>query len=166
MLPEAWSSDEEALWRRQDRLSDLRVWIKAQPGIEASGYVTSINDPDAGSTILVWHGPADRMQQRIMDEARRRDIPVSVQHRAHSMGELERAVDQLIAIGSGTGVFRNFAVSSVAAFDIDFDGVTVQGDYIHAPAEGVPDADAALARALTAETGVAVAIEHGRFELL
>jgi hypothetical protein len=147
-------------------LGDLRDWIAARPGIAASGYVTSINDPEAGSTVLVWHGPPDRMQQQILDEARRRRIPISVQQRGHSMEQLERAVAQLIAVGSGTGVFGNFEVSSVAAFDIDFDGVIVQGEYIRPPAEGISEADAALARALKAETGVAVTIEHGRFELL
>jgi hypothetical protein len=164
--PERLSSPEEALWRRQDLLSDLGNWIEAQPGIKASGYVTSINDPEAGSTILVWHGPPDRMQHQIMDEARRRHIPISVQQRKHGMDDLERAVMQLITIDSGTDVFQNFKVNSVAAFDIDFDGVTVQGDYIHPPAEGIPAADTALAQALTARTGVAVTIEHGAVELL
>ena len=164
--PERSSSAEEALWRRQDLLSDLRDWIEAQPGITASGYVTSINDPQAGSTILVWHGPPDRMQHQVLDEARRRHIPVSVQQRNHGMDDLERAATQLITIDPGTGVFHNFKVSTVAAFDIDFDGVTVQGDYIHPPAEGIPAADTALAQALTAITGVAVTIEHGQFDLL
>ncbi|RSM67448.1 hypothetical protein DMB66_15965 [Actinoplanes sp. ATCC 53533] len=162
----AASGSEEDLWRRQDQLSALCDWIDAQPGIKTSGYVTSINDPEVGSTVLVWHGPPDRMQQQIMDEARRRNIPISIQQRNHSMNDLERAVDQLIAIKSGTGEFQNFKVSTVATFDINFDGVTVQGDYIHPPAEGVQVADTALAQTLAAKTGVAVAIEHGQIQLL
>lgn len=164
--PEPLPVFEEALWRRQHLLTDLRDWIAAQPGIETSGYVTSVNDPDAGSTILVWHGPPGPLQQQIIDEAGRRQIPVSVQRREHSRDALERAATQLIGIHSGTDVFHNFELSSVAALDIDFDGVIVQGDYIHPPAEGVTAADIALAQELSVRTGVAVTIEHGRFELL
>ncbi len=156
------SGSEEALWRRQETLSDLRHWIETRPGLKSSGYITNINDPDAGSTIVVWHGPPDRLQRQIMDEARRRNIPASVQQRDHSLTDLERAADQLMAIESGTGVFRNFRVSSVGTLDMYFDGVTVLGEYINPPAEGIPAADAALAQALAARTGVAVRIEQGR----
>ncbi|MBU2668144.1 hypothetical protein KOI35_32000 [Actinoplanes bogorensis] len=166
MTPEQWTTEEEALWRRQHLLSDLREWVLAQPGIEDSGYVTSINDAQAGSTVLVWYGPPDPVQQQIVDEARRRNIPVSVQQRRHSRAELERAATLLTTIASGTGVFHNFQVSAIADLDIDFDGVTVIGEHLRPPAEGIADADAALAQALTAATGVAVTIEHGRFELL
>jgi hypothetical protein len=162
--PSASSYDPEkeaALWHRQDLLSDLRSWIENRPGIKSSGYVTNINDPDAGSTILVWHGPPDRIQRQIMDEAHRRHIPISIQQRKYSMEDLERASDQIFAIGSDTGEFRNFKVSTATSFSIDFDGVIVIGEYIHPPAEGVTAADTALTRALTAKTGVAVTIEHG-----
>lgn len=156
------SGSEEDLWRRQTVLNDLSYWIETRPGIKTSGYVTNINDPDAGSTILVWHGPPDRMQRQIMDEARRRHIPISIQQRNHSMSDLEQAAQRLNAIDSGTGVFQNFTVSSVGTFDIEFDGVTILGNYIHPPAEGTATADTALAQALAAETGVAVRIEHGQ----
>lgn len=156
----AASGSEESLWHRQELLSDLRYWIEAQSGIKTSGYVTSINDPETGSTTLVWHGPPDRMQQQIMDEARRRHIPISIQQRKHSMDDLERAAKQLSAIDSGTGVFQNFKVGAISTFDINFDGIVVQGVYIHPPAEGIPTANATLAQALTAKIGVAVAIEH------
>jgi len=160
-LPAA-STAEWELWHHQEVLSDLGAWIAALPGIKTSGYVTNINNPEAGSTILVWYGPPDRVQRQIMDEAQRRHIPISIEHRKHSLAALERAVDQLVAIDSGTGVFQNFTVSAVGTLSIDFDGVTVKGDYIHPPAEGVPAADTALARALAALTGVAVEIEHGQ----
>ena len=156
------SSFDAALWHREELLSDLSYWIDAQPGIKTSGYVTNINDPDAGSTILVWHGPPDRMQRQIMDEARRRHIPISIQQRNHSMNDLEQAAQQLTAIESGTGVFQNFTVNSIGTIDIYFDGVTVLGDYIRLPAEGISAADTALAKALAAKTGVAVRIERGQ----
>jgi hypothetical protein len=76
------------------------------------------------------------------------------------MADLERAQKQLVAINSGTGVFGNFTVNGVSTFTIDFDGITVDGDYIQAPAEGTAAADTALAQTLTATTGVAVKIGH------
>lgn len=160
----AASDSEEDLWRREDLLSDFNYWIDAQPGLKASGYVADINDPEAGSITLVWHGPSDRMQRQIMDEARRRNIPVSIEQRNHSMNDLEQAAQQLTAIDSGTGVFQNFTVSSVGTFHIYFDGVTVLGEFDHPPAEGIAAADIALAQALTAITGAAVRIEHGKIE--
>lgn len=158
----AASSFDAGLWHRQELLSDLNYWIDARPGIRTSGYVTSIDNPEAGSIILVWYGPPDRVQRQIMDEARRRNIPISIQQRNHSMNDLEQAAQQLTAIDSGTGVFQNFTVNSIGTLDMDFDGVTVGGDYIRPPAEGIPAADTALAQALTAKTGVAVRIERGQ----
>jgi hypothetical protein len=162
------SGFDAALWQRQELLSDLRHWITTQPGIEDSGYVTSVNDPDTGSTTLVWHGPPDRMQQQILDEARRRGIPVSLRACKYSLADLERAAEQLNAIESGTGVFQNFSVDAIGTFGIDvtFDGVSVNGEYIHPPAEGIAAADNRLAQVLTARTGVTVAIEHVKIELL
>ncbi len=94
--PDRAASDFDAgLWPRQDMLSDLREWIEALPGIETSGYITNINDPDAGSTVLVWHGPSDRTQQHILDEARRRHIPISIQQRKYTRVALEGAVERL-----------------------------------------------------------------------
>jgi hypothetical protein len=160
------SIPEETLWRNQDRLSDLRDWTEALPGIKNSGYITLINEAADGSTILVWHGPPEPVQRQIMAEAQRRRIPISIQHRKHSIDDLERAVNQLSAVESGTDVFKNFDYDGIGTLSIDFDGVTIQGDYINAPTEGVAAADAALTKALTAKTGVATKIEHVQIELL
>ncbi|XVV15197.1 hypothetical protein ACQP2X_12890 [Actinoplanes sp. CA-131856] len=162
----AVSDFDQGLWDRQHMLSDLREWILALPGIEASGYIDNINDPEAGSTVLVWHGPSDRIQQQILDEAHGRHIPISVQQRKYTRAALEGAVEQLWVTAPGTGVFQNFEVSAIAAQNIDFDGIIVIGEYIQPPVEGVAAADATLVRALRSVTGVAVAIEHGKFELL
>jgi hypothetical protein len=155
------STFDAGLWHRQELLSDLRGWIEALPGINTSGYITNINDAATGSTILVWHGPPDRTQQQILDEARRRNISISVQQRRYSLADLERATRQLAAIKSGTDVFQNFTLGSVAPFAPDFDGVTVAGEYIRPPAEGIAAANNALTQALTAKTGVAVKIDYG-----
>lgn len=153
---------EAELWHRQELLSDLRNWTHALPGIDTSGYITSINDAATGSTILIWHGPPNHIQQQIVDEARRRNILTSVQQRKHSKDDLERATRKLVAIESGTGVFQNYVRGPVAAFTPDFDGVTVTVEYIRRPpAEGIAAANTALVQALTAETGVAIRIEYG-----
>jgi hypothetical protein len=158
----AATSFDAAFWQLQDQLVDLRGWTEALPGIKTSGYVTSINnEPVDGSVALVWHGPPDPIQRQIIDEAGRRHIPISVQQRKYSMPDLERAANQIFDIESGTGEFHNFKISGASSFSIDFDGVTVIGQYIHPPAEGTAAADTALSRALTARTGVAVTIEHG-----
>jgi hypothetical protein len=152
---------EAGLWHRQELLSDLRGWTQALPGITTSGYITTINDAATGSIVLVWHGPANRIQQQIVDEARRRHITASIQQRNHSLNDLERATRQIAAIDSGTGVFQNFERGSVAPFDLNFDGVTVTGEYLRPPAEGIAAANTALVQALTDKTGVPVQIEYG-----
>lgn len=157
----AATSFDAAFWQVQDRLVDLRGWTEGLPGLKTSGYVTSINnEPVDGSVVLVWHGPPDPVQRQIIDEAGRRHIPISVQQRKHSMADLERAAGQILTIESGTGEFHNFKISGVGSLSIDFDGVTVTGNYIHPPAEGIAAADTALTQALTARTGVAVTIDH------
>lgn len=90
-----------------------------------------------------------------------RHIPFSAQQRKHGMADLERAANQIFALESGTGEFHNFKIIGADSFSIDFDGVTMIGEYIHPPAEGIAAADTALTRALTARTGVAVTTEHG-----
>lgn len=159
--PAATSFDAD-FWRRQDLLVDLRGWIEGMPGLAASGYVTTINNkPVDGSTVVVWYGPPDSVQRQIIDEARRRHIPLSIQLSKHTMNDFDEAVNQLSAIGSGTGVFQNFTVNMISNFEIYFAGVTVVGEYIRPPAEGVAAADTALAQVLTAITGVDVRVQQG-----
>jgi hypothetical protein len=157
------SSFDPVFSHHLDLLGGLREWVEALPGIKASGYLALNDNLYAGSTILLWYGPPDRIQRQILDEARRRHISISVQRRTYSMAALQQASNQINAIDSGTGEFENFTISGASSFDINFDGVVVVGEYIHPPAEGIPTADAALTQALTAKTGVAVMIEHGEF---
>lgn len=155
------TSFDAAFWHSQEQLVEFRVWTEGLPGIKTSGYVTSINnEPVDGSVVLVWHGPPGPVQRQIIDEARRRHIPISVQQRRYSMADLEQAASLIFAMESGAGELQNFKISGAGSFRIDFDGVTVVGQYIHPPAEGTAAADTALAQRLTARTGVAVRIEH------
>jgi len=153
---------DNLLWHNQDLLDDFRAWTAALPGAKDSGFVTLMNDAGTRrpSTTLVWHGPSDPLQHQIMDEARRRNISITVQNRKYGMADLERAAAQLMDIGPGNSVFENFDYNSVSIFSAYFDGTIVRGTYIDDPAEGVPAADIALEKALTALTGVATKIDH------
>jgi hypothetical protein len=151
---------DEMMWRNQDALDDLRAWTETFPGVRNSGYITLINEAMNRSTTLVWKGAPDTVQRQILDEAQRRHTPMSVQQRQYSKDDILRAMDQLYAIESGTGVLENFTSWAVGGLYIAFDGVSISGDYINAPAEGVCAADTALAQALTAIIGVTVRIEH------
>lgn len=137
---------------RRHPLAGPGYWIDALPGIAAGGYVTSIDGPDA------VHRPGLARSARPRAAAGRGRGAPPAHPRLHPVAQPE----QLAAVDAGTGVFQNFAVSSVGTFVIYFDGVTVLGGYIRPPAGGIAAADAALARALTATTGVAVRFEHGR----
>ncbi|WP_436531948.1 hypothetical protein [Actinoplanes sp. HUAS TT8] len=158
--PSASPSSDQALGDGQNSLSELREWIRSRPGIDSSGYIESVNDAGTRSTTLLWHGPADDLQQQIRDEAARRGIAVTVQQRRYTVADLNAALKKLDG-RSGRGAFANFTIYSSAGLSADFDGVTVSGEYRKPPAEGTAAADAALAEAASAELGIAVAIEHG-----
>lgn len=143
-----WAGNEE-LWRRQSLLSDLRTWIAEQPGIESSGYIESVNNPAAGSTILLWRGPATLLQQQIKDKGREMGIPVTVEQRKYSLADLMRAQQAVEDLGP----LDDFKVNSTSGLTADFDGITVYGDFLR------PHPD--LARELTARIGVAVEIKPG-----
>nr|AHE14644.1 alpha-lytic protease [uncultured bacterium] len=153
-----WKGNED-FWRRQNQLLELNTFIDDLPGIETSGYVESVNNPDALSTTLLWHGPADRTQQTIKQKAHELGITVTVEQGRYSRRDLDRALKALEG-RSGQGAFTNFMIN-IWGLTADFDGVVVTGEYRHPPTGSRAEADAALARAATAELGVAIAIEHG-----
>ncbi|MFG1603491.1 hypothetical protein [Actinoplanes sp. NPDC049265] len=161
------TAEQAAFWkheadsaRGEQRLGELKTWIISQPGIETSGYIESVNNASTLSTILLWSGPANRMQQQIKDKARQLGITATVRQRKYSSAELDRAAMTLTG-RSGQGAFGNFKINSVVGLDPDFDGVIVRGEYMQPPTGSRAEADAALAKAATAEIGVAVAIEPG-----
>ncbi|MBU2665561.1 hypothetical protein KOI35_18795 [Actinoplanes bogorensis] len=160
------SAESDAVWQRELVLADLERWIQARPGIGTSGFLKTTTEPQAGSVVVDWHGPADQVQRQILDEARRRDIPLTVRLRKYTPADIERASARIEAIGAGTGLFENFKPEAFGDFGSEFDGITLQGEHIRPPAEGVPAADAALAQALSAAVGVAVTIVHGQIQLL
>ncbi len=153
-------------------MTDLKSWIITRPGIEASGYVESVNDPANLSTTLLWHGPADAMQASILAEAKRRGIAAKVEQRKYSMRDIQKAAKRAVE-GSGRGTFKGVTVYSVAGLSADFDGIKVNVQYVAdeneaATARGAvlspaarKAADKRVAENATAELGVAVEVEPG-----
>ncbi|GAA2710493.1 hypothetical protein [Actinoplanes palleronii] len=135
----ALGADDQELWRRQNLLGDLKTWIVTQPGIETSGYIESVNNPDAGSTVLLWHGAANHTQQLIKDKARQMGIPLTVEQRTFSMADLVRTQDAILDL-AGTGPLTDFRINSVGGLTADFDGIIVYGEHRHPR----PTADAEL----------------------
>ncbi|KUL41332.1 hypothetical protein [Actinoplanes awajinensis] len=152
----ALGAEDQELWRRQNLLGDLKTWIITRPGIETSGYIESVNNPDAGSTVLLWHGAANYTQQLIKDRARQMGIALTVEQRTFSMADLVRTQDAILDL-AGTGPLTDFRINSVGGLTADFDGIIVYGEHRHPR----PTADAELGRALTATFGVTVAVQPG-----
>ncbi|GIF08982.1 hypothetical protein [Actinoplanes siamensis] len=150
----------DSIMQQQNRLSELNTWIISQPDVYANGYVASVNDAQAGSTILLWHGEANQTQKAIIQKATQLGITVTVQQRKHSMADILRGQKALEG-HSGHGVFANFTINSTAGLTADFDGIIVYGEYISPPVQGRAEADAALAEAVSQEIGVTVSIEPG-----
>lgn len=144
----------------QNRLSELNTWIVSQPDVYANGYVASVNDAQAGSTILLWHGEANQTQKAITEKAGQLGITVTIQQRKHSLADITRGQKALEG-RSGHGLFANFTINSTSGLSADFDGIVVYGEYINPPAQSRTEADAALAKAVSQEIGVTVSIKPG-----
>lgn len=145
----------DEFWHPHARYVELQNWIVTQPGYEASGYIELVDDPDADPTILYWHGPADRLQRQIKDRARGLGLTIAVRQRRHSRAQLDRAVTELRR-QTGRAPFTNFQINIVTGTDPDFDGITVDGQYLHPVTGDQAEALAALARAASARYGIPV----------
>jgi hypothetical protein len=145
-------------------------WIGETPGLDGSGYVGYLDGPESGlesgpssgpesgSVTLLWHGPADAVQRRILERARGSGIPMRVEQRRYGRQQLEQAGRAILG-SSDAGVFAGFWISGVEAVSARFDGVVVVGELVREP-EGTPaEAEAALGAAAAAEFGVAVDVE-------
>jgi hypothetical protein len=154
---QGWDSVE--FWRREELLGELNRFIAEYPLIEKSGFVTHVTDSFPMSATLMWHGPANPVQQAVKAKARELGIAVTVVQRRYGRDVLDRAMAGM-AGRSGKGAFANFTIYGWS-LDADFDGVVVDGQYLRPPTVGRAEADAELARAAAAELGVAVDIRLG-----
>ncbi|WP_306215692.1 hypothetical protein [Actinoplanes sp. RD1] len=144
----------------EERLAELNAFVQDGPDLHADGYIATVDDAATGSMVLLWHGPVTRTQAAIREKAAQLGIALTVQQRRYSFADLDSAA-RLLAERSGQGAFANFTVAGASAIVPGFDGVVVTGDYRTPPAGDRAAADTALARAATAEAGVAVRIEPG-----
>ncbi|MFG1603493.1 hypothetical protein [Actinoplanes sp. NPDC049265] len=153
-LPAAPTDPDQAVWDKQNELSNLKDWIITQPGIENSGYIESVNDAATKSTKLLWYGPANAAQASILAEAQRRGITATVEQRQYSSQQIDAALAQ-VSESSGQGVFDNFVIDAAAGISANFDGIVVAGRHTDG------QTDSQLAQAATQDLGIAVNVKPG-----
>ncbi|MEU4625848.1 hypothetical protein AB0G04_38480 [Actinoplanes sp. NPDC023801] len=143
-------------------MNDLHPWIGETAGPGSRGYVGHAGVPEDGSVTLLWHGPADEVQRRILDRARAAGMVMRVEQRRYGRPQLERAGRAILG-SAGNGVFAGFSIFEVAPVSARFDGVVVTGTLVREPEEVPVEAEAALESAAAAEFGVAVDVESVMF---
>jgi hypothetical protein len=119
--------------RNQNALSLYRAWMLTQPGFARSGYVGSIDQLAHKATTIMWAGPRTKLLAATIAEGQRRGIKVSVQHRLHSMRQLNTAI-RAIHRQDARGQWRGFKISTIAAVGARDTGLTVGGTYTAVPA--------------------------------
>jgi len=147
----------------QNQLMDFKSWILDQPGLAESGYIESVNDSSTLSTTLLWSGPEDDLQGAIIAEGQGRGIAVSVEHRAFSLAQLNRAADKIVS--QGESAISGFRWTAIFVVTGDFDGIVVAGTSTTSGANSlnIPDTATAatVAQRVKALTGVAVKVKTG-----
>jgi len=79
----------------QEALSNFRAWMLKRPDFAASGYVGTIDDLAHKATTIMWYGPRTSLLSAILHEGAQRGIAVSVQPRAHSLQQIDAAIDAI-----------------------------------------------------------------------
>jgi hypothetical protein len=154
------SSDElmpAAQVAAQNTLTQLKSWIITQPGVEASGYVESVNDWSTLSTTILWAGAPTPFLQSILDQAKSRGIKATVKQRKYTRAQLLDAADAA-AKSEGKGALSGLDVASIATLDPAFDGVVIRGDYTKPSTVALATRDTATAKAAAAQIGVDVSV--------
>lgn len=111
-------------------LDDFNDWLAAQPGIEQSGYIQSVNDPSGYAITLIWFGDSP-LQAAASVEASRRAIGITIEQWPYSSAELEAAAQTLF---DQTDAFLDlgFEVSDISAIPPDYRGVDLCGAFLNA----------------------------------
>jgi hypothetical protein len=102
-----------AVIRNQDALSTFRSWMIGLPGFARSGYVGSIDNLARKAMTIMWHGPRTPLLAAILREGARRGIAVTIQHRKHSLQQIEAAI-AAIWKQAAAGKWAGFKVSAIA----------------------------------------------------
>jgi V8-like Glu-specific endopeptidase len=119
--------------RNQDALSRFRAWMLGQSGFATSGYIGSVDDLAHKATTLMWSGPATPFLRAVIAQGARQGIKVSVQHRKHSLRQLEGAA-QATWHQAAAGQWSGLKVSGIVVVSPGYDGIIVNGTYTQVPA--------------------------------
>lgn len=143
--------------QNQYDMSLLLTWLQEQPGIEESGYVTTVGDPETRAVQFHWFGESP-LQQQALDRAAEAGISATIVARPHSVPELGAAANR---IWESSEVARlGFTISSIATISEDVDAFVVTGEF----SEGDGDRQdlAEITDVMSRIAGFPVQVEIGR----
>lgn len=112
--------------QNQNDMSLVSTWLQAQPGIEASGFVTTVVDPDTRSMEFHWFGESP-LQQQALDHAAAAGITAIIVPRPHSVSELNDAVQRIFDAEEIKDL--GFSVSMIGTISADPDEFIVSGEF-------------------------------------
>lgn len=141
--------------QNQYDLSLLLTWLQEQPGIEESGYVTTVIDPENRAVQFHWFGES-ALQQKALDRAAEAGISATIVPRPHPVSELTAAVDRLF--GSPEVARHGFTISSIAALSADVDAFLVTGEFADGDRQDLTEITEVMSRI----AGFPVQVEIGR----
>lgn len=141
--------------QNQYDLSLLLTWLQEQPGIEESGYVTTVVDPENRAVEFHWFGES-ALQQKALDRAAEAGISATIVPRPHSVTELTAAVDRLF--GSPEVARLGFTISSIATISEDVDAFVVTGEFTDGDRQDLTEITEVMSRI----AGFPVQVEIGR----
>jgi hypothetical protein len=144
---------------RQARLIDFKAWLLDQPGIAGSGYIESVNDADAATTVLLWHGSSP-LQQAAIDRGAEVGVTVTIRPRQYDRETLDAAAADAL---DRPEQFPGFQVAQAVAVSPDYDGVIVEGSFVGPQSAGPRTVSLrAPGIARTAPAGVAAKLVFAR----
>lgn len=141
--------------QNQYDLSLLLTWLQEQPGIEESGYVTTVVDPENRAVEFHWFGES-ALQQKALDRAAEAGISATIVPRPHSVTELTAAVDRLF--GSPEVARLGFTISSIGTISEDVDAFVVTGEFADGDRQDLTEITEVMSRI----AGFPVQVEIGR----
>jgi hypothetical protein len=111
----------------QRTLGELKSWILAQPGVEASGYIDQVNDAAHLATRLLWYGD-DSLKEAALQQAKALGVTATVEQRPQPLSEIKAAA-QRIAASSEQLAASGFTLSSVVGVQADTSEIQVEGEF-------------------------------------
>ncbi len=148
-----------AFFVNQGRIMRFNTWIREDnPGIDASGYLASVDDAPHLTVTLLWHGPATPLLRAIMADGQSLGLTVKVEYRKYGASDLDAATAAAYREAAKIPGYRIAAVDALAA---DYDGIQIEGYYLSRSATAEAEVSVLPAR-VAADTGVTAEVKPGR----